>query len=172
MRILIISDTHGRTNTIQDVLEKVGEIDMLIHLGDICGDEDFIYEHCSCPVHMVAGNNDWASSLPMEDEFMIGRYKVFITHGHRYGVHYGTDRLQELVKNYGYDIVMYGHTHLQNLERYGGAYIVNPGSLSYPRDGMNGRYMILEFDQHGTPFFAENELISKSRRKRLFEDLW
>ncbi len=77
MRILIISDTHGRTNTIQDVLEKVGEIDMLIHLGDICGDEDFIYEHCSCPVHMVAGNNDWASSLPMEDEFMIDRYKVF-----------------------------------------------------------------------------------------------
>ena len=28
MRILIISDTHGRTNTIRDVLDTVGDIDM------------------------------------------------------------------------------------------------------------------------------------------------
>lgn len=33
MRILIISDTHGRTNTIRDVLDTVGDIDMFIHLG-------------------------------------------------------------------------------------------------------------------------------------------
>ena len=103
---------------------------------------------------------------------MIGRYKVFITHGHRYSVHYGTDRLQELVKYDGYDIVMYGHTHVQNLERYGGAYIVNPGSLAYPRDGMNGKYMLLEFDQHGTPIFAENELKPKRRTRSIFEDMW
>lgn len=55
MRILIISDTHGRTNTIRDVLDTVGDIDMFIHLGDVCGDEEYIYDNVTCPIHMVAG---------------------------------------------------------------------------------------------------------------------
>ena len=71
MRILIISDTHGRTNTIRDVLDTVGDIDMFIHLGDVCGDEEYIYDNVTCPIHMVAGNNDWDSDLPMQEEFMI-----------------------------------------------------------------------------------------------------
>ena len=152
MRILIISDTHGRTNTIRDVF----------------GDEEYIYDNVTCPIHMVAGNNDWTSDLPMQEEFMIGRYKVFITHGHRYNVHYGTDYLQELVKYDGYDIVMYGHTHVQNLERYGGAYIVNPGSLAYAN---SFAYPIL-IPAEDVPFFAENELKPKRRMRSIFEDMW
>ena len=37
---------------------------------------------------------------------------------------------------------------------------------------MNGKYMLLEFDQHGTPFFAENELKPKRRTRSIFEDMW
>lgn len=170
MRVLIISDTHGKRNTIEDVLGRVGKIDMLIHLGDVCGDEEFIYSNCDCPVHMVAGNNDWHSDLPLQEEFMIDRYKVFITHGHRYGINYGTDRLEELIKFEGYDIVMYGHTHEQKVTRYGGSYLVNPGSLAYPRDGMEGKYIIMELDQHGNLFFAENSLPRK--KKSGIESFW
>ena len=148
MRILIISDTHGRTNTIRDVLDTVGDIDMFIHLGDVCGDEEYIYDNVTCPIHMVAGNNDWDSDLPMQEEFMIGRYKVFITHGHRYSVHYGTDRLQELIKYDGYDIVMYGHTHVPYLEEDpDDITILNPGSISKPRQADHRyTYMVMEID--------------------------
>lgn len=173
MKVLIISDTHGKTDSIRDVLEKVGDIDMLIHLGDVCGDEEYIYDNCSCPVHMVAGNNDWGSDLPKEEEFMIGDLKVFITHGHKYNVHYGTDLLQELIKFQGYDIVMYGHTHIQNVERYGGSYIINPGSLALPRDGMEGKFILMDIDQHGKPFFAENEMtIRRKKQQSFWEEFW
>lgn len=168
MRILIISDTHGKTSCIRDVLDTVGEIDMLIHLGDICGDEEFIREHCDCELHMIAGNNDWGTDLPASEEFMIGDKRAYIVHGHRQMVHYGTDVLKEYIDNDGYDFVMYGHTHVRNLEEYKGAYIVNPGSLALPRDSRYGTYMLLEFDQNGKPFFADNELQTRRKRQQSF----
>ena len=128
MRILIISDTHGRTNTIRDVLDTVGDIDMFIHLGDVCGDEEYIYDNVTCPIHMVAGNNDWDSDLPMQEEFMIGRYKVFITHGHRYSVKYTLDALLNAAYFAGADMVLFGHTHRAVSETMQGLYVVNPGT--------------------------------------------
>ncbi len=35
MRILVISDSHGRNDDVKGVLEQVGEIDMLIHCGEL-----------------------------------------------------------------------------------------------------------------------------------------
>ena len=37
MRILIVSDSHGRNNYLSTVLDKVGEIDLFLHLGDLEG---------------------------------------------------------------------------------------------------------------------------------------
>ena len=66
--------------------------------------------------------------------------------------------LYELAVKNGYDIVLYGHTHVQKVENRNGIYIANPGSLALPRDGAEGKFILLEFDQNGTPFFAENSL--------------
>lgn len=41
------------------VLQKVGTLDLVIHLGDIEGSEYIIQEAADCPVEMVAGNNDF-----------------------------------------------------------------------------------------------------------------
>ena len=62
MKILIISDTHGRRSSIVKVAEKVGEVDMVIHLGDIAGDLDYVEEVFDCEIHMIAGNNDFMFS--------------------------------------------------------------------------------------------------------------
>jgi putative phosphoesterase len=81
--------------------------------------------------------------------------------------------LQELIKFQGYDIVMYGHTHIQDVERYGGSYIINPGSLALPRDGMEGKFILMDIDQHGKPFFAENEMPIRRKQKQSFwEEFW
>lgn len=161
MKALIISDTHGKRSCIKQIADIVGDIDMLIHLGDVCGDEEYIYDNFDCEIHMVAGNNDWDSDLPYDEEFMIGNKYVYITHGHRHHVHYGTERFEDMIKEKGYDIIMYGHTHTRMVKPYGGSYIVNPGSLALPRDNRTGTYMLLEFDKNGNPFFAENELPSR-----------
>ena len=53
MKILIISDTHGAHKNFDRVIEKERPLDMLIHLGDVEGDEDYIPAVSDCPVHMV-----------------------------------------------------------------------------------------------------------------------
>ena len=78
MKILIISDTHGAHRNFDRVIEKEQPLDMLIHLGDVEGDEDYIPAVADCPVHMVRGNNDFFSDLPGEEEFMIGGYHIWI----------------------------------------------------------------------------------------------
>lgn len=35
MRILVISDSHGKNDDVKQVLEQVGDVDMFIHLGDV-----------------------------------------------------------------------------------------------------------------------------------------
>lgn len=42
MKILIVSDTHGRLENLERVIEMTKPIDALIHLGDVEGQEDYI----------------------------------------------------------------------------------------------------------------------------------
>ena len=42
MRVLIVSDTHGKHTGLDRALEDAGEIDVFIHLGDVEGGEDYL----------------------------------------------------------------------------------------------------------------------------------
>lgn len=53
MKVLIISDTHGKSSCIEQIYNIVGDVDMLIHLGDVEGDEELIYDRFNCEIHMV-----------------------------------------------------------------------------------------------------------------------
>ena len=134
----------------------VGTPDMLIHCGDAEGSEDFIRSIAGCPVHMVAGNNDFFSDLKKEEEFYIGDYKVWLTHGHNYYVSMGTEFIREEAKSRGVDIVMFGHTHRPYLEQ-GKVTVLNPGSLSYPRqEGRRPSYILMELDAKGQTHYHIN----------------
>ena len=61
MKILIVSDTHGRHEYLEAVLEQEKPLDMLIHLGDLDNSGDYIEVIAECPVEMIAGNNDFFS---------------------------------------------------------------------------------------------------------------
>ena len=95
MRVLIVSDTHGSHRNLDAVLERVGKIDALIHMGDVENGEHYIEAVADCETYMVAGNNDFFSFLPKEREFTLGKYNIFITHGHNYYVSMGTARLKK-----------------------------------------------------------------------------
>ena len=85
---------------------------MLIHLGDVEGGEEYIDTVVDCEKHIVRGNNDFFSDLPREEEFYIGKYKIFITHGHSYYVSLDPEYIREEGKARKADIVMFGHTDL------------------------------------------------------------
>lgn len=159
MKILIVSDTHKRHGNLQAVLEKVGEISLLIHLGDSEGEEDYIETIAGCPVEIIAGNNDFFSSLSKEKVIQIGKYKVLLTHGHYYYVTVGVERLKEEVRARGINIAMFGHTHRPYLEIEDDMVILNPGSISFPRqDGRKPSYILMELDDKGEAHFTINYL--------------
>ena len=80
-----------------------------------------------------------------------------ITHGHYYYVSMGVEVLVGEARARGADIVMFGHTHKPFLEEREGVIVLNPGSLSYPRQqGHRGSYMIMEINEHGeAQFFTD-----------------
>lgn len=150
MKVLIISDTHGHNRELEKVLDKVKPIDALIHCGDIEGQEDYITALADCETFIVAGNNDYFSALPKELEFVLGEKKILLTHGHYYGVSMGNEKMLEEGRSNGVDIVMFGHTHRPCLEQYDDITLLNPGSLSYPRQqGRRPSFMIMEIDKKG-----------------------
>lgn len=154
MKILIVSDTHRKNENYMRVLQKVGRVDLVIHLGDIEGSEYTIQEAAGCPVEMVAGNNDFFSSLPSEKTLQIGKYCVMITHGHHYYINMGNEMLKKEAIVQGADIVMYGHTHKPVIEVSDAITAINPGSLSYPRqENRKPSYIIMEVDERGEAKF-------------------
>ena len=160
MKVLIVSDTHGRHENLLKVLRAEEPVDMLIHCGDTEGGEDWIRQHTSCfSVPIVKGNNDFFSNLPAELELDIAGKHVFITHGHGYGVSMGVERLIEEAVSRRADIVMFGHTHRPLAAKADGLYIINPGSLSYPRqEGHDPTYMVMTVSEGKDPEFTLHKL--------------
>lgn len=149
MRILIVSDTHRHDENLETVLRKEKNIDILIHLGDVEGSEDYIRAIANCPCYMVAGNNDYFSMLNKEIKTDIAGRSVLLTHGHHYYVSLGYETIESETIAQGIDIVMFGHTHRPVVEVGDEVTLVNPGSLSYPRqDGKKPSYIIMEIDDN------------------------
>lgn len=154
MKVLVVSDTHGRDESLEMAVALEQPFDYLIHCGDVEGREFFIEALAECPCTIVAGNNDFFSELPREEEFFVGGSHIFITHGHYYYVSMNENRLKEEAKGRGVDIAMYGHTHRPALSQEDGVTILNPGSIAYPRQtGRKASYMIMEVQDGNSPKF-------------------
>ena len=150
MKVLIVSDSHGRNLHMNHIMEKEKDIDLMIHLGDLEGTEDYLEDIAPYPVYMVAGNNDYFSQIDREKIVDIGPYKAFITHGNRYGVYSGTETIKEVGKELGVDMVMFGHTHIPIIDDSTDVLAINPGSISYPRqEDKIPTYAIMNIDEEG-----------------------
>lgn len=151
MKVLIVSDTHGREQNLAEALEQTGPIDQLIHLGDVEGGAEHIRELAGdAPAAIIAGNNDFFCDLPNERIFTLGGHRIFMTHGHGYFVHRGTLYLKREARKKGADIVMFGHTHKPYMEEDNELLVLNPGSLSLPRqEGHRPTYIVMEIADDG-----------------------
>ena len=151
MKVLIVSDTHGREQNLAEALEQTGPIDQLIHLGDVEGGAEHIRELAGdAPAAIIAGNNDFFCDLPNERIFTLGGHRIFMTHGHGYFVHSGTLYLKREARKKGADIVMFGHTHKPYMEEDNELLVLNPGSLSLPRqEGHRPTYIVMEIADDG-----------------------
>ena len=150
MRVLVLSDSHGKTRNMARAIRQAGQIDLLIHLGDLEGGAGALRSMVMCPIEMVAGNCDYFSVLPREKVIMIGGQDVLITHGHLFAASHGTMRLRQAAAARGCRFCLFGHTHRPALLEYEGIPLLNPGSISFPRqEDMRPSYALLDVDEEG-----------------------
>lgn len=147
MKIGIVSDTHGNMDAVEAVAEAAPDVELWLHAGDFVEDARYLEKLSDTGVVKVAGNGDWPrTEAPMETVVEIAGHRIFLTHGHTYGVNYGREGLMEAARAEGCDIAVYGHTHKADYVRAGedGISILNPGSASRPRDERRPSFMTAE----------------------------
>lgn len=147
MRILIVSDTHGNERNLERAILQTYPVDYIFHLGDMEGSESYIEDICPCPVYMVSGNNDFFSPAPAEQVIDLEGYRIFMTHGHRYGVAYNLEKVKLAAEARKCDLVFCGHTHRPMVDDEESIIVVNPGSLTYPRqENRKPSYIVMTID--------------------------
>lgn len=162
MKILIASDLHGSTYSSEKILslDNKFNFEKIILLGDInysgarnmppsdyypinvCKNLSLLKDK----LIIVRGNCD-----SRVDEFVLGiefkdkieldikNHHLVLTHGDLF-----TENDFDLKKG---DIFMYGHTHIYVLEENNEHFVLNPGSLTLPKNNNPKTYAIYDTDQ-------------------------
>ena len=152
MRLLIMSDTHGDDQAVEQVLDIAGKPDRVFHLGDVLGGRSFYAllkgeGEQRAPLGQVLaelpgftavkGNCDFVDDgtedgLDLSQLVRVERFDgltFLLHHGHRYGFH----ELKKKAKELRADVVCYGHSHRKELFKGGSSF--DPVHL-LPRDGV------------------------------------
>ena len=159
MRILIVSDSHGRSDRLYQAAD-IENPDMIIHLGDLEDTVDPVAARLGAPkipIVFIKGNCDFRSQGDMQDHsvFTLKGHRFYCTHGHLVHVNYGIDTLLYTAEENRCDIALYGHTHVPCDEFADGSFggpkihVLNPGSISRPRGNSQRSYMIMNLKDDG-----------------------
>jgi uncharacterized protein len=149
MRVGLISDTHNRLRS--EVFALFTGVDLILHAGDV-GAADILTElETIAPVHAVMGNTDSFELRPRaQDEVRLELegHRVVVVHGHLLG----SPTARSLRSAYpDADIIIYGHTHRQRVDRVDGCLIVNPGAAGAARFDLKPAVAILELEPDREP---------------------
>ena len=145
MTLLIVSDTHGRSDRLARLFEMHKNVDAVIFLGDGLSDIDRAgVEKYNFTVFAVRGNCDslGGSLLTIcareELTFNFEGINFFALHGHTRQVKGSLTSAIYAADEKGADVLLFGHTHEPLLTYISGEeynlsksmYLFNPGSLA------------------------------------------
>jgi len=161
MKLFFISDIHGSSHYMKLAMRRFEkeQASHIIMLGDALyhGPRNPLPEGYDsketaqllneyAPVMIaVKGNCDsevdqMLIEYPMLNEQSFVLYndrRIFLSHGHKHN----PDNLPSLNKG---DAFAFGHIHIPVAESKNGIYILNPGSISLPKEGNPNTYAVLE----------------------------
>lgn len=160
MKILVLSDTHRSIRNVINLMSEMTDVDKIIHLGDLVRDaQDLKSIYNNISVEYIAGNCDFfEGNIPKEKIMLIHGKKILITHGHVYNVKRSYEEITNLFYSKHVDVVLFGHSHIPYLHYVGDGVLMNPGSISEPRDGRMPSYGIIEIDEKGKVHATLNQL--------------
>ena len=125
----LISDTHGLLRP--DVHTALAGVELILHAGDVGGEEILDELALIAPVRAVFGNTDPADHPGLVNalDLTIDGVRIHVSHGHE--VRRPTPAL--LATTYTADVIVYGHTHRQLVQYVGDTLVVNPGAAGARR---------------------------------------
>ena len=121
LKIGVISDTHGLLRP--EALDALRGSDRIVHAGDVGGPEILDQLREIAPVTAVRGNVDhgaWARALPKTEVLEADRTAIYVIHI--------LSELDLKPESVGFAAVIYGHSHIPQLETKNGVIFLNPGS--------------------------------------------
>ena len=156
MKLCVFSDSHGISDNMLHAV-YVEEPDAVVFLGD--GERDLKpmrRRYPNLPIHVVCGNCDVGFSLPDKLILTLEGVRIFAVHGHRHDVKYDQD-LDYLLRSARHEqanVVLFGHTHVPMIVEEGPVTLINPGSLTYPRQsGRRPSYIVGSANGSNKPEF-------------------
>ena len=135
MRILLISDSHGDNDAIDELITRWPDVDLYLHAGDSETHPRSIY-----PFRVIRGNCDYSFDMPEELLIPLPFGNVLMRHK--------KDVTKERLKKDNIKVFIYGHTHIPECIKRDDVAYINPGSLAYPRSIYDRTYMLLETDKY------------------------
>lgn len=130
MKILIVSDSHGHNEILDDLIREHKDIDIFLHAGD-----SEVPPHTLFPFRVVKGNCDY--TFDMNEEYIIPSPFGNILLRHK------DDRPVSYLKEHNIRLYIYGHHHVKSCYKKNGICYICPGSIVYPRDE-DASFAILE----------------------------
>ena len=129
MKILVVSDSHGRLDYLMEIWKKETP-DIVLSAGDYSEDvEELSYIHENSKYFIVRGNCDFMDHTNDDNlELELGDKKIFLTHGHLYGVKSSYHYLRLEAEERDANLCIFGHTHIPYLED-GELILFNPGAV-------------------------------------------
>ncbi len=128
-KVGLISDTHGLLRA--SVHRAFRGVELILHAGDVGGDEILDELRLIAPVQAVYGNIDPIDDPNLSEEVILelAGTSVHVSHGHEAGV----PTPAKLLALYPQQILVYGHTHRQLVTRADDRLVVNPGAAGHRR---------------------------------------
>lgn len=137
-KIVVLSDTHGRKENVDELEAVFAEADIVVHLGDGSADMRDIARKYPDKVLQTSGNCDLFRLYP-ENQFEADGVKFFYCHGDKFRVKTHYDDLVAEAKKRGCSVALFGHTHRAEIVTVDGVTLVNPGSMRLPKT-LGGSY--------------------------------
>jgi len=120
----LIADTHGLLRP--GVAEALAGVDLILHAGDVGGNEILDELSRIAPTEAVYGNTDVPGDPRLHAAIVreVDGVSIHVSHGHEVG----SPSPAKLLARYPEQILVYGHTHRPLISRVDGRVVVNPGS--------------------------------------------
>lgn len=133
MKILLVSDSHGDYEALDQLANKYPNMDLYLHAGDSEQDEFSIK-----PFISVRGNCDHYYDFP--------NFLVIPTPAGNIYIQHTPFVSKSVISEHNAKIVIHGHTHTRRKEMVNGILFINSGAISFARDKYDGSYAIIEIE--------------------------